>query len=101
MILGDIKTANKLEDTKPVNLEIKQVQSRMKEAKGSPYAFLNLDASTNYVVKPSRTDEPLNGVTTADIVKIQKHILGQEAITNPHLLIAGSEATGTITAADM
>ena len=101
-IKGDIKTANKLEDTKPVNLELYKAGTMMKEAKGSPYAFLNLDASTNYVVKPSRTDEPLNGVTTADIVKIQKHILGQEAITNPYLLIAADvNATGTITAADM
>jgi hypothetical protein len=101
-IKGDIKTANKLEDTKPVDLELFKAGTMMKEAKGSPYAFLNLDASTNYVVKPSRTDEPLNGVTTADIVKIQKHILGQEAITNPYLLIAADvNATGTITAADM
>jgi hypothetical protein len=50
-IKGDIKTANKLEDTKPVNLELYKAGTMMKEAKGSPYAFLNLDASTSVCSK--------------------------------------------------
>lgn len=42
----------------------------------------------NYVVKPQKDDDPLNGVTTFDLVKMSKHILGLEPIKDPYLLIA-------------
>ncbi|MDQ3142846.1 MAG: cohesin domain-containing protein, partial [Bacteroidota bacterium] len=66
------------------------------------YSFLNLEMYVNYTVKPQRNDDPLNGVTTSDIVKIQKHILGQEEISDPYKLIAGDiNQSKSITAADI
>ena len=44
----------------------------------------------------------MNGVSTADIVKIKKHILGQTVITSPYKLIAADvNASGSITASDI
>ncbi|MBK7226075.1 MAG: T9SS type A sorting domain-containing protein [Saprospiraceae bacterium] len=100
-ITGAIKTI-KNDEAKSVNMELLKNGQMMKQGTGSPYAFLNLAKDVEYTVKPNRNDDHLNGVTTADIVKIQKHILGQEAITSPYLLIAADvNATNTITAADM
>ncbi len=55
-----------------------------------------------YIVRPFRNDNPTNGVTTADIVKIQRHILGIETLNSPYKLIAADvNASATITAADV
>ncbi|MBK7425894.1 MAG: T9SS type A sorting domain-containing protein [Saprospiraceae bacterium] len=55
-----------------------------------------------YVIEPSRNDNALNGVTTADISLIQRHILGNGALANEYKLIA-ADATGDgrISAADL
>lgn len=52
------------------------------------YEFTQLPTTVDYIIKPTRNDDWLNGVTTADIVKIQKHILGTEIITSPYKMIA-------------
>ncbi len=66
------------------------------------YTFLDLSLNNEYMVKPERTDNIDNGITTADILKIQKHILGIDALNSPYKLIAADvNKSGTITAADM
>ncbi|HNA64007.1 MAG TPA: T9SS type A sorting domain-containing protein [Saprospiraceae bacterium] len=52
------------------------------------YAFLDMPVGGDYVVKPYKNDDWLNGVTTADIVEIQKYILGKKEITDPYKMIA-------------
>lgn len=42
----------------------------------------------DYVVEPSKTDEVMKGVSTFDLVLIQKHILGKEKLKDPYQLIA-------------
>ena len=42
----------------------------------------------SYQLNSSKEDDYLNGITTADIVKIQKHILGIEPFTSPYQMIA-------------
>lgn len=65
------------------------------------YRFTSL-LKKKYVVRPTRNDDPLQGVSTADIVLIQRHILGVKAITNPYYLIAADvNKSGTITSADI
>ncbi|MFN8329772.1 MAG: dockerin type I domain-containing protein [Saprospiraceae bacterium] len=64
--------------------------------------FGDLDLSLNYTIKPERTDDPLNGVSTQDIVLIQKHILGKAVIASPYRLIAADvNNSGNITGADI
>ncbi|MDQ3141359.1 MAG: cohesin domain-containing protein [Bacteroidota bacterium] len=68
------------------------------------YAFINMpfSSTSQYEVIPSRNDNPLNGVTTADIVRIQRHILGIEEFDTPYKRIAADiNASKTITSTDI
>ncbi len=59
-------------------------------------------SSDDYELYGSNDQEYLNGVTTLDIVMIQKHILGNKKITNPYKLLAADvNQSGSLTAADM
>jgi len=52
------------------------------------YAFLNLPLHSQYLIKPARNDQPSNGVSTIDLLMIQKHILGMEPFTKGYQYIA-------------
>ena len=52
------------------------------------YAFANIPTGSTYNVDGLRDDDPTNGVSTKDLVRIQKHLLGIEPITSPYKLIA-------------
>jgi len=53
------------------------------------YAFMSMDLNgAKYNIKPYKNDDHGNGISTADIVKIQKHILGLEILADPYLVIA-------------
>jgi hypothetical protein len=52
------------------------------------YQFSNIILPEDYSINAERNDAPRNGVSTLDLVKIQKHLLGIEAISNPYDLIA-------------
>ncbi|HEY3386457.1 MAG TPA: T9SS type A sorting domain-containing protein [Saprospiraceae bacterium] len=41
-----------------------------------------------YTIKPQRLDQPRNGVSTLDLVRIQKHLLGKELFDSPYQYIA-------------
>ncbi len=50
----------------------------------------------------SRNDNPLNGVSTADVIKIRRHILGLELLTSPFKQIAADvNLSKSITTADV
>lgn len=55
---------------------------------GGGYSFEELIQYDEYMVTPTRDVNPLNGVSTLDLVLIQKHILGQQAFTSPYQMIA-------------
>ncbi len=66
----------------------------------STYLYTQLMKGT-YTIRPSKQGDPLDGVSTADIVKIQRHILGNEPFS-PYQLLAGDvNCSGSITAADI
>ncbi|MEP7196438.1 MAG: HYR domain-containing protein [Saprospiraceae bacterium] len=99
-IVGELKT-NKGDLTNPVDVKLMNNGNITKEAIGSPYSFGDLELKS-YVVKPTRNDDHINGVSTLDITLIQKHILGKVSINNPYLLIAADvNNSGTITSADI
>ena len=52
------------------------------------FSFSNNQVLEDYSLSASRTDSCLNGVSTVDIVLIQKHILGFDALDSPYKLIA-------------
>ena len=64
--------------------------------------FLGLSKTENYTVKPELDKEPLNGVSTLDLVLISKHILGVQPLTSAYQLIAADvNHNGTVTTADI
>ncbi len=70
---------------------------------GGAYQVMNnvpLDAS--FTIAPEKDDNPLNGVTTYDLVLISKHILGLEPFTSPYKMIAAdANKSGSITTFDI
>ncbi|MCB0531951.1 MAG: proprotein convertase P-domain-containing protein [Lewinellaceae bacterium] len=52
------------------------------------YLFPNLPMSGDITVSPMKDDDPLNGVSTFDLVLINKHILGLEPLSSPYRMIA-------------
>jgi hypothetical protein len=48
-----------------------------------------------YSLEADRNDNPRNGVTTLDLVKLQQHILGSEILTSPYQLIAADANNNT------
>ncbi|MFN0215655.1 MAG: dockerin type I domain-containing protein [Saprospiraceae bacterium] len=56
----------------------------------------------NYDILPSRNNDPLNGVTTYDLVLISKHILGLEPFDSPLKMIAADvNMDGKVTTYDI
>jgi len=52
------------------------------------YAFNDVPMYSNYQVNAFSNDGPLNGVSTLDIVLIQRHILGLSPLQSPYKMIA-------------
>ncbi|AEE52990.1 T9SS type A sorting domain-containing protein [Haliscomenobacter hydrossis] len=52
------------------------------------YSFVNLTQGGDFTVTPQLDKNHLNGVSTFDLVLIQKHILGVQALNSPYKLIA-------------
>ena len=68
---------------------------------GGNYAF-DLTGNTNYTVIPSKNTNVLNGVSTFDLVKITKHILGTEKFASPYQYVAADvNASGEVSTFDI
>ena len=52
------------------------------------YAFPSMNLGESYQIEPSLDGDILNGVSTLDLVLIQKQILGLEGLSSPYKLIA-------------
>ena len=66
------------------------------------YHFEGLPSKSNYSLKSSRDDQPMNGVSTLDLVLIQKHILGIELLNSPYKILAADvDNDKQITAIDL
>ncbi len=70
---------------------------------GGQYSFSNaVPMHADYTITPSKDDNPLNGVTTYDLVLISKHILGVEPFNTPYKIIAAdANKSGSITTFDI
>lgn len=74
----------------------------MTDQQGS-YDFIHsVPVSSNYLVTPSKDDNPLNGITTYDLVLISKHILGIQPLGSPYKMIAAdANMSNSITTFDI
>ncbi len=61
-----------------------------------------LPSNNAYTIAPSNNSNPLNGVSTFDLLLINKHIIGTSIFTSPYQYIAADiNQSGTITTYDM
>ncbi len=61
-----------------------------------------IEEGSTYTVTPRKNSNLLNGVSTYDLVLVQRHILGIEVLDSPYKYIAADvNRSGTITAFDM
>jgi hypothetical protein len=66
------------------------------------YAFVANLLNMDYQVNAAKNDDYLNGVSTLDLVLIQRHILGLEALDSPYKMIAADvNNDGNVTAIDL
>lgn len=66
------------------------------------FEFRDITRGSSFSIKPRRSDNPVNGVTTLDILKIQRHILGLEELDSPYKIIAADVNRSTeVTGADL
>ncbi|MDO8368002.1 MAG: hypothetical protein Q7T20_14465 [Saprospiraceae bacterium] len=66
-----------------------------------PYALCVCDEG-NYTITPVKDDNPLNGVTTYDLVLMSQHILGIQPLNSPYKMIAADvNKSGSITSFDI
>ncbi|MBK9727826.1 MAG: HYR domain-containing protein [Saprospiraceae bacterium] len=66
------------------------------------YGFYDMPHGGSYKVAPQHDLNPVNGVTTADIIHIQRHILGTTIFTDPLKFVAADvNNNNRITAADV
>lgn len=66
------------------------------------YATPPLEITRDYTVRPSLGGDPLLGVSTIDLVKIQRHILGLDLFDSPYKHIAADvNGSASVTASDL
>ncbi|MBK8700839.1 MAG: T9SS type A sorting domain-containing protein [Saprospiraceae bacterium] len=66
------------------------------------YNFVDMPVGGSYVLSGLKDDDYMNGVSTLDLVLIQRHILGIDKLTSPYLLIAADvNKDKKITASDL
>lgn len=86
-----------------VGIEVESIDvniSLMTDAAGS-FVF-TMPEGANYTIRPYKNDDPLNGVSTYDLVLISQHILGKNPFDTPYKYIAADvNRSGTITAFDL
>ncbi len=64
--------------------------------------FLGWPRSPYYLITPSKTTDPLNGVSTFDLIQIHRHILNIKTFDSPYQYIAADiNRSGTITTLDL
>ena len=66
------------------------------------YHFEALPTKSDYTIRAKRKDQPMNGVSTLDLILIQKHILGTEPLDSPYKIIAAdADNDKQVTAVDL
>ncbi|HMX39349.1 MAG TPA: T9SS type A sorting domain-containing protein, partial [Saprospiraceae bacterium] len=76
--------------------------SRITTEEGRFYFANAVPAEGDYTLTPQKDENPLNGVSTYDLVLISKHILGLEPLSSPYKMIAAdANKSGSITTFDI
>lgn len=103
-ISGQIKTEyNKIPKNVEVNYHATEIDEIViADNTNGLYQIENIALGKGYKILPSLNDSVMQGITTLDLVLIQRHILGIKPLDSPYKIIA-SDVNGSksITAADL
>lgn len=62
----------------------------------------NLPFGYDYIIEPKRNDDLMNGVSTIDLIRLTKHVLGVQPFTSPYQYIAADlDKSGSISTLDL
>lgn len=87
--------------TNDVKLELEGTDMQVSSEEGN-YQFPAMPLGGAYNLKPSHETYPLDGITTYDILLIQKHILGLKVLDSPYkILAADADGSENISGADI
>jgi hypothetical protein len=87
-LLGAIHTEqDSMLDEVAVYLEGDESDMIMTEEDGA-FEFEDLEMGMDYEVRPTRDDDHANGLSTADLIILGKHLMGADTLDSPYLLIA-------------
>ncbi|MEM9823900.1 MAG: T9SS type A sorting domain-containing protein, partial [Bacteroidota bacterium] len=76
--------------------------STMAMTDASGHYDVDLPAGFNYEIEPYYNEDPLNGISTMDLILMSKHILGMELLDSPYKMIAADvNNSGQITGFDL
>lgn len=101
---GNVATEDKqmVTDVKVDLMHTKNYMMDQMTDNSGAYAFYNLNKNEEYGVIPTRNDDHLNGVSTADLVAIQRHLLGRTELASPYKVMAADvNNTKSVTAGDI
>jgi hypothetical protein len=85
-----------------VMLEGAEISRNLTTDQDGKYCFDNLPVYNDYHVTSVKGDNPMEGVSTLDLVHIHRHILGLDPITSPYRLIASDiNDSKSLTASDL
>lgn len=62
--------------------------TELSDQSGAYEFYKSVPVSASYTITPSKDDNPLNGLTTYDLLLMSKHILGLEPLGSPYKMIA-------------
>lgn len=72
------------------------------DSQSGNYVFEDLPLGLEYKIKPENNTNPLQGVSTLDLVHIQRHILGLAPFDDPYKLIAAdANSSKSVSASDL
>lgn len=88
-ISGTVKTKNEVQIENTILEATSSIGfPAFKTNSSGQYAFTNIPLKSPISVTANRNDNPTNGVTTIDVLKIQRHILGLEPFTDGYSFVA-------------
>jgi len=66
------------------------------------FGFSNVERAESYDITVDRQDDYLNGVTTLDLVLMQRHVLGLDILDSPYKIIASDvDGSNSVSGADL
>ena len=100
-INGNVMNANK-EGINKVEIKTNALLMKATTNENGVYQLKSVLPGQNITLVPDKKDDPLNGISTIDLLIIERHIKGLSMITDPFQLIAADiNRSGSVTITDL